>query len=208
MLNEVARAVQACDLERVSGAVERALQANIEPLKVIDDGLIAGMNVVGKRFREGDMFVPEVLMAASAMRSGVDIIQPLLMGKEIPSIGTAIIGTVEGDLHDIGKNLVIMMLDIAGFKVIDMGIDIEPEKFVESAKENNAILIGMSALLTTTMMKMKDTIDALVEAGIRKNVKVLVGGAPVSQDFANEIGADGYAPDAATAAELAKNMIA
>jgi 5-methyltetrahydrofolate--homocysteine methyltransferase len=161
MLNEVASAVQACDEERVKGAVERALQANAEPLEVIDNGLIAGMNVVGKKFREGDVFVPEVLMAAEAMRAGMEIIKPKLMGKEIPTIGTAIVGTVEGDLHDIGKNLVIMMLEIGGFKVVDLGIDITPDQFVNAAKENNAILVGMSALLTTTMMKMKDTIDAL-----------------------------------------------
>ena len=208
MLNEVASAVQACDGERVKGAVERALQANAEPLEVIDNGLIAGMNVVGKKFREGDMFVPEVLMAAEAMRAGMEIIKPKLMGKEIPTIGTAIVGTVEGDLHDIGKNLVIMMLEIGGFKVVDLGIDITPDQFVNAAKENNAILVGMSALLTTTMMKMKDTIDALEEAGVRKGVKVIIGGAPVSQDFADDIGADGYAPDAATAAELAKNLVA
>ncbi|CEO89010.1 corrinoid protein [Syntrophaceticus schinkii] len=208
MLNEVASAVQACDEERVKGAVERALQANAEPLEVIDNGLIAGMNVVGKKFREGDVFVPEVLMAAEAMRAGMEIIKPKLMGKEIPTIGTAIVGTVEGDLHDIGKNLVIMMLEIGGFKVVDLGIDITPDQFVNAAKENNAILVGMSALLTTTMMKMKDTIDALEEAGVRKGVKVIIGGAPVSQDFADDIGADGYAPDAATAAELAKNLVA
>jgi 5-methyltetrahydrofolate--homocysteine methyltransferase len=207
MLNEVASAVQACDEERVKGAVERALQANAEPLEVIDNGLIAGMNVVGKKFREGDVFVPEVLMAAEAMRAGMEIIKPKLMGKEIPTIGTAIVGTVEGDLHDIGKNLVIMMLEIGGFKVVDLGIDITPDQFVNAAKENNAILVGMSALLTTTMMKMKDTIDALEEAGVRKGVKVIIGGAPVSQDFADDIGADGYAPDAATAAELAKNLV-
>jgi 5-methyltetrahydrofolate--homocysteine methyltransferase len=208
MLNEVASAVQACDEERVKGAVERALQANAEPLEVIDNGLIAGMNVVGKKFREGDVFVPEVLMAAEAMRAGMENIKPKLMGKEIPTIGTAIVGTVEGDLHDIGKNLVIMMLEIGGFKVVDLGIDITPDQFVNAAKENNAILVGMSALLTTTMMKMKDTIDALEEAGVRKGVKVIIGGAPVSQDFADDIGADGYAPDAATAAELAKNLVA
>jgi 5-methyltetrahydrofolate--homocysteine methyltransferase len=208
MLNEVASAVQACDEERVKGAVERALQANAEPLEVIDNGLIAGMNVVGKKFREGDVFVPEVLMAAEAMIAGMEIIKPKLMGKEIPTIGTAIVGTVEGDLHDIGKNLVIMMLEIGGFKVVDLGIDITPDQFVNAAKENNAILVGMSALLTTTMMKMKDTIDALEEAGVRKGVKVIIGGAPVSQDFADDIGADGYAPDAATAAELAKNLVA
>lgn len=208
MLNEVASAVQACDEERVKGAVERALQANAEPLEVINNGLIAGMNVVGKKFREGDVFVPEVLMAAEAMRAGMEIIKPKLMGKEIPTIGTAIVGTVEGDLHDIGKNLVIMMLEIGGFKVVDLGIDITPDQFVNAAKENNAILVGMSALLTTTMMKMKDTIDALEEAGVRKGVKVIIGGAPVSQDFADDIGADGYAPDAATAAELAKNLVA
>lgn len=208
MLNEVASAVQACDEDRVKAAVERVLQADVDPFEVIDNGLIAGMNVVGKKFRNGDMFVPEVLMAAEAMRSGIAIVKPKLLGKEIPTIGTAVVGTVEGDLHDIGKNLVVMMLEIGGFKVVDLGIDITPDQFVNAAKENNAILIGMSALLTTTMMKMKDTIDALVEAGIRKETKIIIGGAPVSQEFADEIGADGYAPDAATAVELANGLVA
>ncbi len=207
MLKEIASAVQLCNEDQTVSAVERALQSGMDPLQVIDDGLIAGMNVVGKRFRDGDMFVPEVLMAAECMRKGMDIVKPKLEGQEISSIGTAVVGTVEGDLHDIGKNLVIMLLEIAGFKVVDLGIDITPELFVKAAGENSAVILGMSALLTTTMMKMKDTIDALDEAGIRKQTKVLVGGAPVSQDFADEIGADGYAPDAASAAELAKTLI-
>ncbi len=207
MLNEVANGVQSCDEGRVKSAVERALQANIDPLKIIDEGLIAGMNVVGKKFKEGEMFVPEVLMAAEAMRAGMDIIKPQLTGKEIPTIGTAVVGTVEGDLHDIGKNLVSMMLEIGGFKVVDLGIDIPPAKFVEAVKENKPVLVGMSALLTTTMMKMKETIDALEEAGLRKDVKIIVGGAPVSQEFADDIGADGYAPDAATATDIAKTLV-
>jgi 5-methyltetrahydrofolate--homocysteine methyltransferase len=206
MLKEIASFVEDCDEVRVRSAVERALQSGLDPLQVVNDGLIAGMNVVGLKFREGDMFVPEVLMAAACMAAGMEIVKPHLQGKEIPTIATAIVGTVEGDLHDIGKNLVVMLLQIAGFKVIDLGINVTPAQFVKAAQENSAKLVGMSALLTTTMMKMKDTIETFQEDGLRDSVKFLVGGAPVSQDFADQIGADGYAPDAATAAELAKSL--
>jgi 5-methyltetrahydrofolate--homocysteine methyltransferase len=208
MLEDISRAVEACDEASVVAAVQRAIANGTDPLQIINDGLIAGMNVVGVKFRAGDMFVPEVLMAASSMGAGMEIIKPKMVGKEIPTIGSAVVGSVEGDLHDIGKNLVVMMLEIAGFKVIDLGVNIPPAEFVRAAKENNAILVGLSALLTTTMMKMKDTIDELEEAGLRKRVKVIIGGAPVSQEFADEIKADAYAPDAASAADAAKAMFA
>ncbi len=208
MLTSIANAVEACDEARVVSAVELALSAGSDPLNIINDGLIAGMNAVGVKFRAGDMFIPEVLMAASAMAAGMKLVKPKMAGKEVPTIGTAVVGSVEGDLHDIGKNLVIMMLEIAGFKVVDLGVNIPPDQFVKAIKEHKAILLGLSALLTTTMMKMKDTIDLLREEGLRDKIKVIIGGAPVSQDFANDIGADAYAPDAAEAADVSKAMFA
>jgi 5-methyltetrahydrofolate--homocysteine methyltransferase len=165
------------------------------------------MNIVGPRFKNGEMFVPEVLMSAKAMSAGLEIVKSVLTEADVPSIGTIVIGTVEGDLHDIGKNLVAMMIESAGFKVVNLGVDKSPREFVLAVKEHNPDILAMSALLTTTMMNMKETIDALKEEGLRDKVKVIVGGAPVSQSFADEIGADGYAPDAASAAELCKNLV-
>ncbi|MEM5818986.1 MAG: corrinoid protein, partial [Desulfitobacterium hafniense] len=178
------------------------------PLAIINDGLIAGMNVVGKHFKEGDMFVPEVLMSARAMGSGVELIKPHLSDGEVPNKGTIILGTVKGDLHDIGKNLVGMMLESSGYKVIDVGVDTAPEEFIAAIKEHEAQVLGLSALLTTTMLSMKETIEALKADGLRDNVKVVVGGAPISQSFSDEIGADGFAPDAASAAELVGKLLA
>jgi 5-methyltetrahydrofolate--homocysteine methyltransferase len=177
-----------------------------DPLAIINQGLIAGMDIVGPKFKAGEMFVPEVMMAARAMATGMELVKPLIKDADIPSKGTVIIGTVAGDLHDIGKNLVAMILESGGFKVIDLGVDVSVEKFIEAAKQYNPQVIGMSALLTTTMIGMKDTVDALKEAGLRKNIKVIVGGAPLSQDFAKQIGADGYAADAMAAKELCEKL--
>lgn len=187
---------------------QKCIDEGVDALSIINDGLVAGMNVVGARFKAGEMFVPEVLMAARAMSAGVDLVKPLLGEDDVPSKGTVIIGTVKGDLHDIGKNLVAMLMESSGFNVVNLGVDITPEQFAEEAKKQgeNAI-VAMSALLTTTMMAMKDTIEVLKEEGIRDKVKVIIGGAPISQDFADEIGADGYAPDAASATELAENLL-
>lgn len=178
----------------------------VSPLDIINKGLIQGMDVVGARFKSGEMFIPEVLLAAQAMNAGMEIVRPLIVSGDLPNLGTIVIGTVAGDLHDIGKNLVAMMMESAGFKVIDLGSDVATEDFIKTAKENNAQIIGMSALLTTTMINMKEVIDSAKEAGV--GAKCIVGGAPVNQEFANEIGADGYAPDGAAAVELCKELLA
>lgn len=205
---ELSKAVIAGQEAKVKSLTKTALDDGVEPLSIINEGLIAGMNVVGQRFKVGDMFVPEVLMSARSMNAGVELVKPLLLESDVTSKGTIVLGTVKGDLHDIGKNLVGMMLESSGYKVIDMGVDTAPEEFVAAAKENNAQVVGLSALLTTTMLSMKDTIEAFIEEGIRNDVKILVGGAPISHTFAEEIGADGFAPDAASATELVGQLLA
>ncbi|ACL19775.1 Methionine synthase [Desulfitobacterium hafniense DCB-2] len=190
-----------------AGQITRELiDSGVEPLTIINQGLIAGMDIVAPKFKAGEMFVPEVMMAARAMAVGMEVVKPLIQDADIPSKGTVLIGTVAGDLHDIGKNLVIMILESGGFKVVDLGVDVSVEKFVAAAKQYNPQVIGMSALLTTTMTAMKDTIDALTEAGLRQSLKVIVGGAPLSQEFASQIGADGYAADAMAAKELCEKL--
>lgn len=184
-----------------------ALDEGIGPEAIISQGLIAGMAVVGERFKKNEFYVPEVLIAARAMHACMDILKPLLEESGVQPVGKVIIGTVKGDLHDIGKNLVAMMLQGNGFEVVDLGVDVAPEKFIDSVKESGATVIALSALLTTTMPGMKQTIDALQAAGVRDNVKVMIGGAPVTQKFSDEIGADGYAPDAASAVDLAKVLV-
>jgi len=191
----------------VAELTQKALAEGLMPAEVLRGGLLAGMNQVGVDFRDGELFVPEVLIAARAMHAGMDILRPLLAEGDVPLAGKVVMGTVEGDLHDIGKNLVVMMLEGGGFEIVDLGTDIPPDKFIEAVKTEQPALIGMSALLTTTMPAMKHTINALVEAGLREKVKVMVGGAPVTRAFADEIGADGYAPDAASAVELARSLV-
>lgn len=189
----------------VKEAVQKALDENIPAGTILTEGLLSGMAIIGDRFKKNEVYVPEVLIAARAMKAGMSILQPALVSSGVEPRGTAVVGTVKGDLHDIGKNLVCMMLEGAGLKVVDIGIDVEPAKFVEQAKENNAKIIGVSALLTTTMTNMKAVVDAVKESGI--DAKVIIGGAPVTQSFADEIGADGYAPDAASAADLASSLL-
>lgn len=196
------------DEERVKSLVREFLDSGVDPLEVINKGLIAAMMALGERFKTGEAFLPEVMMAAKAMKGGMEVARPRLLNREVPSAGTVLIGTVKDDLHDIGKNLVGMMLESVGFKVIDLGIDVAPEKFVQAVKEYKPDMIGMSALLTMTMPYMKDTIGLLEKEGLKNKVKVIVGGAPVSKDYADEIGADGYAPDAASAVELCKRLLA
>lgn len=191
----------------VKKLTEEALAEGVAPGEILNDGLIKGMSVVGERFKNNEFYVPEVLIAARAMHAGMDILKPALAESGVKPIGRIMLGTVKGDLHDIGKNLVAMMMEGAGFEVVDLGIDVSPEQFVESAKDGGGV-IAMSALLTTTMTAMKTTMDALEESGIRDSVKVLIGGAPVTQNYADEIGADGYARDAASAADKAKELIA
>ena len=169
--------------------------------------LIAGMDVVGQKMKAGEMFIPEVLHSAKVMQAALDLLGPQLSDQERRGLGTYVIGTVEGDLHDIGKNLVSMMLGGAGFKVVDLGTNVKPQDFVEAVKEHQPSIIGMSALLTTTMPKMKETIEALKEAGIRDQVKIMAGGAPVTQNFIDEIGADAYGSNAAVASDIAKTLI-
>jgi 5-methyltetrahydrofolate--homocysteine methyltransferase len=196
------------DGERLKELVQSALNTGIPANEILQKGLIAGMDIVGEKMENGDMFIPEVLMAAHAMGMSVEVLKPLLAEGEASSAGRVLIGTVKGDLHDIGKNLVIMMMESAGFEVIDLGVDVEPEKFVEAIKENKPNIVGLSALLTTTMPMMKKSVDCITKAGLRDTLKILIGGAPVNQAFADEIGADGYAPDAGAACKMAKAMYA
>ena len=196
------------DFNSVKSLTQKMIDEKVDPLAIINEGLMAGMNVVGVRFKAGDMFVPEVMMSAKAMSTGIELVKPLIADSNMPSAGKVVIGTVKGDLHDIGKKLVTMMLESAGFEIIDLGVDIPPAGFVKAVKEHKPQIVGMSALLTTTMLSMKDTIDALTEEGLRDSVKIIIGGAPVTQSFAEQIGADGYAPDAAAATDLCKQLTA
>jgi 5-methyltetrahydrofolate--homocysteine methyltransferase len=207
LLKDMAEALYKGDAAKVTALVKQALDAGMSAGEILNNGLIEGMNVVGKDFRDGILFVPEVLIAARAMQAGMDLLKPLLAESDVQPMGTMVIGTVKGDLHDIGKNLVAMMMEGAGFQVINLGTDVPAEKFVEAAKKHNADLVGMSALLTTTMVHMKDVIEAFQEAGLRDKVKIMVGGAPVTQKFAEEIGADGYAPNASAAVDKAKELL-
>lgn len=191
----------------VKELTDKALSEGEKPQDVLNKGLVAGMSVVGEKFKNNEFYVPEVLIAARAMKGAMEVLRPRLAETGVEPVARIAIGTVQGDLHDIGKNLVAMMLEGAGFDVLDMGVDVKPEKFIETIKDTGVKVLGLSALLTTTMPAMKDTIQALQEAGIRNNVKIIIGGAPVTQNFANEIGADGYAPDAASAVDTAKQML-
>lgn len=205
---ELTKSVISGNLKKVQKQTQALIDEGVSPLDIINQGLIAGMGVVGARFKNGEMFVPEVLVAARSMGAGVDICKPLLGDLEMPSAGKVLLGTVKGDLHDIGKNLVGMMLESRGYTVINAGIDVPPEKFIEAIKEQKPDVLAMSALLTTTMLHMKDTIELMKEEGIRDQVKVIIGGAPISQDFADEISADGFAPDAASAVDLCNRLLA
>lgn len=190
----------------VKESVQKAVDEGQDVEKVLNEGLVAGMDVVGARFKANEFYVPEVLIAARAMKGGMQILRPILAERNIKGIGAVVVGTVKGDLHDIGKNLVGMMLEGAGFEVIDIGVDVSAEKFVQTAKEKGASLIGLSALLTTTMVSMKDIVEAAQESGL-DSLKVMIGGAPLTQSYADEIGADGYAPDAASAVDKAKELL-
>ena len=192
----------------VKSLTQEALDKGAAARDVLDKGLLAGMDVVGQRFKAGDMFIPEVLLCARCMHGAMDILNPLLSEGDAAGVGTYLIGTVEGDLHDIGKNLVAMMLEGAGFQVVDLGTNITAQQFVDAVKEHQPDILGMSALLTTTMPRMEETIQALKEAGIRDQVKIMAGGAPVTQDFVDKIGGDAYGANAASATEKAKELVA
>ena len=205
---ELSKSVISGNLAKVKKQTQALIDEGVSPLAIINQGLIAGMTVVGARFKNGEMYVPEVLVAARSMAAGIELVKPLLTDQSMPSAGKVLLGTVKGDLHDIGKNLVGMMLESRGYTVINAGMDISPEKFVQEIRVHKPDVLGMCALLTTTMLHMKDTIELMKEAGIREQVKVIVGGAPLSQDFADEAGADGYAPDAASAVDLCNRLLA
>jgi len=205
-LKALADAVINGDQNTALEITKAALEEGTAAKDVLDNGLIAGMDIVGARFKKNEIYIPEVLIAARAMKMAMKVLEPELVKAGVEPVGKLLIGTVQGDLHDIGKNLVAMMLKGAGFEVIDLGVDVGPEKFIEQVKAANAQVIGISALLTTTMPGMEKTIKALKDAGI--TVKVMIGGAPVTQDYADRIGADGYAPDAASAVDLAKSLVA
>jgi len=200
-------ALIAGDQEQLLGQVQSALKTGTDGKEILNDGLIKGMDIVGERMESGDMFIPEVLMCAKIMSAALDILKPHLPEGGVQSVGRVVIGTVKGDLHDIGKNLVMMMMESAGFEIFNLGVDVVPEAFINAVKENDANVVGLSALLTTTMPMMKETVDAFVESGLRDQVKILIGGAPVTQKFADEIGADGFASDAGSATKLAKQLM-
>ena len=207
LMQDIAYGLIIGDQDTVGKLTKEALDKGYEAQTVLDDGLISGMAVVGIKFRDNIIFVPEVLIAARAMKAGMTHIDPILSASDIPPLGIVIMGTVKGDLHDIGKNLCIMMLRGAGFVVHDLGVDTKPDEFIDAIIENEAKLVGMSALLTTTMPNMGRTIEAFEEAGIREEIKVMVGGAPVTPDFADEMGADGYGKDAIACVEKAKELL-
>ncbi|MFZ5909805.1 MAG: corrinoid protein [Chloroflexota bacterium] len=205
-LSQIASSLYEGDEESVSDLVQKSLDGGAAADQILQEGLIAGMDRVGKDFKDGVLFVPEVLVAARAMHAGMDILRPLLTKSSARNVGKCVIGTVKGDLHDIGKNLVKMMLEGAGFEIIDLGTDVDPQAFVEAVREHKPKLVGMSALLTTTMQNMKVTIDEIGEAGLRDSTKIILGGAPVTEDYAMKCGADGYASNAAAAVDLARAL--
>ncbi len=205
---EVAELIEKGKAKQVGAAVQAALDDGCDPIEILNVGMINSMGVVGDKFKNGEIFVPEMLVAARAMKKGVDVLKPHLASGATGTMGKVIIATVAGDLHDIGKNLVAMMIESAGFEVVDLGVDVSADKVIEAYHENpDTKVIALSALLTTTMPAMKDTVAAINDADFRGNVKVMVGGAPITKEFADEIGADGYSDDAASAASLAKELV-
>lgn len=207
LLQQISESLQKGRSKNVKALVTQALEEGIDPKVILNDGLLAGMSVVGEKFKKDEIFVPEVLVAARAMSNGVALLESELIKVGNEPVGTAVIGTVQGDMHDIGKNLVITMFKGAGFNVIDAGVDCPPERFIELAEKNNADVVGLSALLTTTMPNVQQVIDKFKEEGIRDKYIVMVGGAPITEEFAKKVGADYYTPDAATAAEVAKKAV-
>jgi len=206
-LKELKEALFRGDILKVREITQRALLEKIEPKEILEQGLIKGMKVIGIKFKNNEIFLPEVLLASQAMYGGLELLQPELIKSGVKAVGKVIIGTAKGDLHDIGKNLVAMMLRGGGFEVIDLGIDVPPEKFLKASQEHQPDIVGISALLTTTMIGMRDVITILKKASLRSKIKVMVGGAPVTQEFADEIGADVYAPNAASAVDKARELL-
>jgi len=207
ILEEISMELQKGDAANVGLLTQKAIDQELNPGIILDDGLVAGMNIIGNKFKAREIFLPNVLLAAKAMQAGIDILKPLLIKEDIACRGRIVTGTVQGDLHDIGRNLVGIMLKGAGFEVIDLGNDVEPSRFVEAAVENNASVIGMSALLTTTMPVMKKVIDTLKQRNLYGNIRIIIGGAPVSSSYAEEIGADAACFDGASAVESVKELL-
>jgi corrinoid protein of di/trimethylamine methyltransferase len=208
LLSEISGFLQQGRAKNVKELVQKAIDEGMDPKSILDHGLLDGMGIIGEKFKNNEVYVPEVLIAARAMYAGMEVLKPILTQTGVESKGKVVLGTVKGDLHDIGKNLVRMMMEGRGLEVIDLGIDVSPEKFVEAAKENNAQIIACSALLTTTMTEMKNVVETAKESGIRDQVTIMVGGAPVTDHFCKSIGADIYTPDAASAAEEAARVCA
>ena len=207
ILEEIAIGVEKGDSNSVLALTEKALTQNISVGEILNNGLVAGMDVIGEKFKNNEVFIPEVLISAKAMKAGMELIKPLLAKANVESKGKVVIGTVKGDLHDIGKRIVAMLLEGAGFEVTDLGADVSKEKFLEFVEKERADILGISALLTTTMTYMKEVIEALENANLKQNVKVIIGGAPITHSYAEEIKADGYAPDAASAVDLVKDLL-
>jgi 5-methyltetrahydrofolate--homocysteine methyltransferase len=207
LYERISTAIMEGDAEKTASLVQRALDQDLAAKDILDNAMVVGMGEVGVRFRAGDMFVPEVLMSADSMQAGLNVLRPHLVASGVKLIGKILMGTVKGDLHDIGKNLVNMMCEGAGFEIVDIGFNADPEKFVEAIKEHQPDVVGMSAMLTTTMRAMAQTIKAIEEAGLRDRVKIMVGGAPVDAAFAERIGADGYGSNAPSATDLAKRLV-
>lgn len=203
ILEEMSTLLQQGRAPKVKELVAQAIEEGISPKVILEEGLLSGMNIVGEKFKNNEVFVPEVLIAARAMNAGIEILKPHLVSEGVESKGTAVIGTVKGDLHDIGKNLVKMMLEGKGLEVFDLGVDVDADTFVNAAKEHNAQIICCSALLTTTMGEMKNVVEKVAAAGLNDSVKVMIGGAPITQSYCDSIGADYYTPDAASAADVA-----
>jgi len=207
MLDKIKQAVLAGEMEGIAELTNQALAQGIGAREILDQALTPAMDIVGEEYEKGDRYVPEMLISAETMKGAVTVLKPLLVEAGVKARGKVVIGTVEGDLHDIGKDLVAMMLEGAGFEVVNLGAEVTAEQFVKAAKEHEPDILGMSALLTTTMIHMPGVISALKDTGLRDQIKVMIGGAPVTQGYANKIGADGYAPDAASATKLAKSLV-
>ncbi len=207
ILEEISMYLQQGRARNVKKLVEQALEEGLSPQNILEEGLMSGMNIIGQKFKDNEVFVPEVLVSARAMNMGMEALKPYLMQENAKPAGKVVIGTVKGDLHDIGKNLVKLMLESKGFEVIDAGVDVSAEQFVEKAIENDADIISCSALLTTTMLEMRRVVEVATEKGIRDRIKIMIGGAPVTQKYCSEIGADGYTSDAVSAAEMALELV-
>jgi 5-methyltetrahydrofolate--homocysteine methyltransferase len=206
-LKDLALLLEQGQTQKVASLAKQLLEAGVSPQKILREGLITGMSVVGEKMRDGEMYLPEVFQAAGAMQAALKLLTPHLLKEGVPSRGRILMGTVKGDMHDIGKNLVGIMLQGAGYEIVDIGLSVTPEKFVEAIVEHRPAILGLSAMLTTTMLNMKTTVDAISTAGLRSKVKIVIGGAPVNQKFADEIGADGYARDAVLAVDKVRQLL-